>query len=77
MAGLTKRDLRMFKLSCQMELSMVAIELEISRAALDSRFAWIRKKRTEWQNNINRIVAAEKMCGKLRALLTPRTEKKK
>lgn len=55
---------------------MVANELNISRGALDSRFAWIRKKRIQWQSDINRIVAAERMCGKLRALLTPRTEKR-
>lgn len=74
MAGLTERDLKMFKLCCQMEPSMAAIELEISRAALDSRFAWIRKKRVQWQRDLNRILAAEKMCGKLRRVLTPSTK---
>lgn len=71
MTKLSKRDLEMFKLSCQMELALVADRLNMSLEAVHQRYYWIRQKRKEWQRNINILNNAEKMCPKLKKLLTP------
>lgn len=71
MTKLTNRDLKMFKLSCQMELPLVALKLDISLDTIHQRYYWIRKKRTEAQRLVNIINNAEKMCPKLKKLLTP------
>ena len=70
MTGLTKRDLAMFKLICQMELSLVADKLKMDVGAIYSRLHWIRQKRKEWQRDINRLNNADRMCPKLKKLLT-------
>lgn len=76
MTGITDRDQEMFKLTCRMELKMVAKQLGVSYNTLKSRYAWIRNRRVEWQRNINILNNADKMCGKLKKLLTKGNLKK-
>jgi hypothetical protein len=68
---LLKRDLEMMRLTCEMELSLVADRLNITQGTIHSRFAWLRKKRVEAQRFINTINGFERGCPKLRKLLTP------
>lgn len=70
MTGLTKRDLEMFKLTCHMALPLVAEKLGMTVEAIHARYYWIRKKRKEWQHNINILNNAEKMCPKVKKMLT-------
>ena len=70
MAKLTKRDLEMWKLSCEMELPLVAQRLGISLDAIHQRYWWIRQKRKEAQKLVNQCNNADKTCPKLKKLLT-------
>jgi len=74
---LTKRDLEMLKMACQMELPLVADRLDMTLSAVHARFYWIRKKRKEAQKFINILNNAERMCPKLKKLLTPAELRKK
>lgn len=73
MPKLSKRDIEMLKLTCQMELSLVADRLNMKVSAVHSRYDWLRRKRVESQKFVNTINALEKMCPQLRKLLTPST----
>ena len=69
MAKLTKRDLQMLKMTCEMELPLVAERLEMKLDAVHQRYYWIRQKRREAQKFVNICNNAEKICPKLRKLL--------
>lgn len=78
MAGLTDRDLKMFDLICKYwDTGLVAQELNMTVDAIHQRFYWIRKKREQWQHDINRLNNAERKCKRLKKFLTPRKLKKK
>ena len=70
MAKLSQRDLQMLKLACQMELPIVADKLNMTLDAVHSRFYWIRQKRKAAQTFVNHCNNADKMCPKLKKLLT-------
>ena len=70
MSKLTDRDLEMWKLTCEMELPLVADKLNISVNAVRQRYFWIRKKRVEAQLFVNQCNNADKMCPKLKKMLT-------
>lgn len=70
MTRLTKRDLNMLKMTCQMDLGLVAERLDLKTSALYARFAWLRRKRGENQKFINTLNSMERTCPKLRKLLT-------
>lgn len=75
--NLTERDLRMFDLVCKWhDLRLVGGELSMSEDAINQRFYWIRKKRKQWQRNVNILNSAEKKCKRLEKLLTPKELKK-
>jgi len=76
MADLTERDRKMFDLTCQMELPLVADRLGISLDAVHARYYWIRKKRKQWQRNVNILNNADRKCNKLKKLLTSSDLKK-
>lgn len=73
MPKLTKRDIQMMRMTCQMELSLVADRLNMTRTAVHSRYDWLRRKRVECQTFINTLNALEKTCPKLQKLLKPST----
>lgn len=77
MGNITKRDEKMLKLCCEMEIPIVAARLGISENAVHQRFAWLRRKRVEWRRNLNIVLNAEKVCGRVRKMLTPNKLKKK
>lgn len=77
MAKLNKRDLKMFDLTCEMELTLVAVRLGMSLDAVHQRYHWIREKRKEAQRFVNICNNAERKCSKLRKLLTSSGLRKK
>lgn len=75
MPKLTKRDLRMMDLICNMETTIVAEQLGMTTRAINSRFDWIRKKRTEAQLFLNTCLSYERKCPDLRRRITPTTKR--
>ena len=70
MTHLTKRDIEMLKMCCQMEIQLVADRLNIKTSTIYSRLAWLRRKKEENQTFVNQIYNFEKTCPKLKKLLT-------
>jgi hypothetical protein len=75
MPHLTKRDLQMMNLVCQMETELVAEKINLTVNAINSRFAWIRRKRIECRDFENTLLGYERKCPDLRRRLTPTTKK--
>lgn len=67
---LTKRDLKMFDLTCEMELPLVADRLDMSLDAVHQRYLWVRKKRKQAQKIVNICNNADKKCSRLKKFLT-------
>ena len=77
MAKLSKRDLKMFDLTCEMELPLVAERLAITLDTVHQRYHWIRKKRKEAQKIVNICNNADKKCSRLKKFLTSSDLQKK
>jgi hypothetical protein len=73
MPKLSERDVKMMKMTCQMEIQLVAERLSLKASTIHSRYDWLRKKRVECQKFINVLNAMEKNCPKLKKLLNPNT----
>jgi hypothetical protein len=53
-----------------MEIQLVANRLGIKTSTIYARLAWLRKKKEENQTFVNQIYNYEKICPKLKKLLT-------
>jgi len=62
MTRLTERDIKMLTLNCSMATQRLSFELNMTVDAVNSRFEWLRKKKTENQTFINQLNNFEKMC---------------
>lgn len=75
--NLTARDEKMLDLICRYhDLGVVAEELGIEEGTITSRLYWIRKKRKEWQRNIDILNKADRKCPRLKKLLATRELKR-
>ena len=75
--SVTERDKRMFELVCKyIDTKFIAEKLGVAPDTIYQRFRWLRKKREEWQRNVNILNNAERKCKRLKKMLTSRNLKK-
>lgn len=70
MTRLTERDEKMLRMCCEMDVQLVAQRLGVKTSTIYSRLAWLRKKKEENRKFVNMLLNYEKMCSKLKKLLT-------